>query len=208
MDRPFLFEEAKGRAAGIGGAQEVINVEEKKQSELLEQLYREHFAILSKYARKMMPGDARAEELVQDTFNTACEKGEEFFKTHPKPEGWLMDTLKNKIRNLQRRDLVEARWIMSLDPETIESIKSADLSVEELVEDHMYPEDTVMGVVCRTLKREERWHFCKILMEKRPHIEAAMELGITVEDSRQRISRMKKKLQKNLEEFENQKVKK
>lgn len=183
-------------------------MEEKKQGELLEQLYREHFFMLKRYAQKAMPGDARAEEVVQDTFNTACEMGEEFFRGHPKPEGWLMNTLKNKIRNLQRRDLVEARWIMSLEPEAIESIKSADLTVEELVEDRMYPEDTVMGVVCRTLKREERWHFCKILMEKRPHIEAAMELGITVEDSRQRISRMKKKLRENLAEFSNQKEKK
>ena len=66
------------------------------------QLYENNFWKLKRYA-SMFFSPTQAEEIVQDTFHEGVEKIDVLFG-HEKPEGWLMDVLKNKMRNLQRRN--------------------------------------------------------------------------------------------------------
>ena len=68
-------------------------------------LYREMFPVLMAYAQTVL-SPATAEEAVQETFEIACQKPEDLFSS-PNPRGWLMNTLKNTIRNIQKdREMV------------------------------------------------------------------------------------------------------
>ncbi len=67
----------------------------------IEDLYLQMYPMLFEYARSSMNSDALAEEAVQDTFTIACQKVEMLISS-PNPKGWLVNTLKNVIRNTLR----------------------------------------------------------------------------------------------------------
>ena len=69
------------------------------QEEIIAQLYREMYRKLVVYAENAL-NDSLAEEAVQDTFRIACSKYDELMNSS-NPQGWLMNTLKNVIRNIK-----------------------------------------------------------------------------------------------------------
>ena len=77
-----------------------------------EQLYTEYVHRLIRYARAQGQSGDVAEELVQDTFHEAYAQLAHLTE-HENPGGWLMQTLKNKIRNYDRARQRERRLIQA-----------------------------------------------------------------------------------------------
>ena len=72
--------------------------------------YHEKRKFLLEYSVSNLKDHALAEEAVQQTFEIACRKIEDFCGS-PNPDGWLIKTLGLVIRNLERRRRTE-RGIM------------------------------------------------------------------------------------------------
>ena len=71
------------------------------QAQVIAEIYNKMYKQLLAYARSSLDQEYLAEESVQDTFRIACAKYDEFISS-PNPEGWLIITLRNIIRNTRR----------------------------------------------------------------------------------------------------------
>lgn len=69
---------------------------------------------LLEYAEGALKDHAAAEEAVQQTFEIACRKIEDFCGS-PNPDGWLTKTLGLVIRNMESRKRTERRVIVVAD---------------------------------------------------------------------------------------------
>ena len=76
-----------------------MNLEQRK---IIGELYQEMFEKLMVYASVNLGSDSLAEEAVQETFRIACQKPESICNS-PNPRGWLVNSLKNTIRNMQSK---------------------------------------------------------------------------------------------------------
>lgn len=76
-------------------------------------LYQDNFWKLRRCAQVHLNPE-QAEEVVQDTFHAALEKID-LMTAHQNPGGWLMETLKNKIRNCQRTNHRDLLRLVALD---------------------------------------------------------------------------------------------
>ena len=75
----------------------------QEEEEYIERLYREMYTRLCIYAMSALGSKALAEEVVQDTFRIACIKPDGLMSSK-NPRGWLINTLKNVIRNRRRTE--------------------------------------------------------------------------------------------------------
>ncbi|MEA4895640.1 MAG: sigma-70 family RNA polymerase sigma factor [Oscillospiraceae bacterium] len=152
----------------------------------IEELYHEMFYPLSAYAKSSLNDRTLAEEAVQDTFRIACAKADDFLSS-PNPKGWLLNTLKNVIHNAVRsRAYLNSIVVSSLDFD--ENIISGDMETPGV--DLMFSDLT---------DNEDYKLLKKIALDKYSMLEAAQELGISVEACKKRVQRAKKKLQKYFE---------
>ncbi len=71
------------------------------QAQIITEVYNKMYKQLLAYARNSLGQEYLVEESVQDTFRIACAKYDEFISS-PNPEGWLIITLRNIIRNTRR----------------------------------------------------------------------------------------------------------
>lgn len=94
----------------------------------LEALYNANYERLYIYAENLLFNAAYAEEAVQETFFEAVRKQDALMR-HAKPEAWLMETLKNKIRVGSRRRALEALYFISLEQDLAQESKK--LAVED-----------------------------------------------------------------------------
>lgn len=78
---------------------------ENQSKELVGRLYRENYEQLIHYVKGKISVGSPAEDIVQDAFCEALKKVE-VLSIHPKPEGWLMETVKFKIREQNRRQQI------------------------------------------------------------------------------------------------------
>ena len=67
----------------------------------IEALYITHYDKLFMYAVRILKDETLAEEAVQETFRIACQKANVFFE-HRNKEGWLVNTLKYVISNIEK----------------------------------------------------------------------------------------------------------
>ena len=66
------------------------------------------------YANIVLSNASLAEEAVQETFVIACTK-QHALENSPNPEGWIMNTLKNVCRNIQKNRNYYLTRILSLN---------------------------------------------------------------------------------------------
>ena len=151
----------------------------------LEALYNANYERLYIYAENLLFNAAYAEEAVQETFFEAVRKQDALMR-HAKPEAWLMETLKNKIRVGSRRRALEALYFISLEQDLAQESKK--LAVE----------DRPFGSISELLPPEDYRLLCRITLEGATHLEVAKELGISVWSSQKRLQRIRKKLCKQL----------
>jgi len=170
-------------------------MDELAQQREIENYYREMHGKLLAYANSVLKNESFSEEAVQDTFRIACEKVNDFLGSK-NPKGWLLNTLKNVIRNIQKERAKLNMLVLtslSLD-EGIQAQKAntADNRVEHLLVDTFYsgliPEEDF-----KLLKR--------VAIDKYTMLEAAEEFGLNVEQCKKRVQRAKVKLKSALEKI-------
>ena len=151
-------------------------------SEYIEQLYREMFLKLYIYALKTVRDPSLAEEAVQNTFCIACERENKLLESK-NPRGWLMNVLKNVIRNSLRERAKLAVAIMDvLEENDTEVATSHDLDLDTLYSDVAKTEDFQL------LKR--------LALEDCSILEISEDLGLSIETCKKRVQRARKRLQK------------
>ena len=153
----------------------------RKQAEFIEQLYLEMYYPLFANAISTLNSRTLAEEAVQNTFTIACAKINDLSNSK-NPKGWLVETLKNVIRNMNRsraklNNLIV--FFLACDESAI-GASTDDMDFNMIYNDFIGSEDFNL------LKR--------IVLDKYSIAEAAEELNISVEACKKRVQRAKKKL--------------
>lgn len=162
------------------------------QENFFNQLYQENLWKLRRYALTCL-NENQVEEIVQDTFFEATKKID-ILIAHENPGGWLMDTLKNKIRNCQRRNQKELMLLVSLDSETVLQI-AAPRNTEDIVEQNELLSSTSQ-IIKDSLSSDDLHILKRIVFDNASHKEVSDELGISVWTSQKRLERIRAKLRK------------
>jgi RNA polymerase sigma-70 factor (ECF subfamily) len=151
-----------------------------EQRKLIEELFLEMYDKLVTYARCSLPDASLAEEAVQETFQIACQKPESLQES-PNPQGWLVNTLKNTIRNIKHNRANAERIIAQY---------------MHVPDDRTYSEDEMnLGVLYEDIADTEEFKMLKeFAIEGRSHLEMAMDRGITINACKKRLQRAKEKL--------------
>lgn len=151
----------------------------------IEQLYLRMYDRLFVYARSTLRNDSLAEEAVQETFRIACQKPEDLLNS-PRPEGWLINTLKNVMSNMIRSRAIANRilseYIAAQTPEFSESVDGIRFeilyeNISEMEEFQLIKEMAVDGL---------------------SHLEMAEKRGISVAACKKRVQRAKETLRKKI----------
>lgn len=156
-----------------------------EQSKIIEALYFEMFDKLLLYARSSMDSEALAEEAIQETFRIACQQPEKVCSS-PNPQGWLVNTLHNTVRNM-RRNRETAKRIM--EQYLLKQYKELSI-VEDTIRVEILYDDVA--------DTEEFKLLLEMVVQGRSHAEMAAARGISVSACKKRVERAKDLLQKKL----------
>ena len=158
-----------------------------KQSRRIEELYLEMFDKMKIYAYSSLGNQALAEEAVQETFRIACQKPEQLCES-ANPRGWLVQTLKYTIRNMQSNRATAKRIV-----EKYLMTQFRDLS---------FSEDSLdLNVLYENVADTEEFKLlAEMAIEGRSHLEMANSRGISVSACKKRVERAKKTLRRRLDE--------
>ncbi len=151
----------------------------------IDRLYVQMYPLLFEYARSSLSNDALAEEAVQDTFIIACQKAEALCSS-PKPEGWLVNTLKHVLSNTIRSQSIARRILQEYFAINIDN---ASVSADRVGLELLY--DDVADLEEFKLLKE-------MALDGRSCLEMAERRGISVTACRKRIERAKKILREKI----------
>ena len=159
-----------------------MNLEQRK---IIGELYQEMFEKLMVYASVNLGSDSLAEEAVQETFRIACQKPESICNS-PNPRGWLVNSLKNTIRNMQSKRATAKRIL-----ETYMMNQLRELSVTE---------DSInLNILYENVADTEEFKLLsEMVIEGRSHEEMARARGITISACKKRVQRAKETLQRKI----------
>ena len=160
----------------------------REQARYVERLYIEMYDCLYSYAYGILKNPHLAEEAVQETFQVACGKPADLMSSK-NPKGWLMNVLKNVLRNTLRRRAALEKYIAAAESADIDLIAGPAPGGNV---DLMYS-DMVTEAEFQLLK----W----VAIDQHTMLEAAEALGITVEACKKRVQRAGKKLRRKIEEI-------
>ena len=151
----------------------------------IERLYLQMFSMLFEYARSVLPNDALAEEAVQDTFRIACQKPESLC-TSPNPEGWLVNTLKNVLCNMERSRGIAKRILHGYFAANITELTTTTdkVAVEILYDDIADTEEF------KLLK--------EMAIDGRSYLEMSQSRNISIDTCRKRVQRAKEILRRKI----------
>lgn len=167
-----------------------------EQDIFIERLHRKYFRKLTLYAASALRDPMKAQDVVQDAFHGAILHIDDLM-AHENPGGWLMETVKNKVRDSERAHRRYIRRFLSLDSDIpAELIPASRLTVELCESDDILP----MEKIEQTLTAEEYQLLKRLILDKASHLEAAQEFGITVYASQKRLERIRGKLGKTFPE--------
>lgn len=160
----------------------------REQSKYIAQIYMDMYDQLYAYAYGILSNRCLSEESVQETFRIACSKPNDL-RDSANPRGWLMKVLKYVIRNAQRKRAMLEKYIATAESVDFDRIVSPDCGSNV---DLMYSDLVSPAEFC-LLKR--------VAIDRYTMLEAAEELGITVEACKKRVQRAQKKLRRKIEEI-------
>lgn len=150
----------------------------------IEVLYVKQYDMLLTYAMSILKNDALAEEAVQETFRIACQKADVLHKSENK-EGWLLNSLKNVISNIERmqfrasRRMEEYAALLARFPERDNGID--------------------LDVLYNNIATSEEYILIKeLVFEQKGIRELAESRGISIAACKKRIQRAKQMLRKQL----------
>lgn len=145
-------------------------------------LYLEMYDMLLIYAERALDNQhALAEEAVQDTFRICWMKMDEVVVSE-NPKGWLLETLKNVIRNIRRSQARFANLLLALN----KTFPTADPTAED---------EIGLDITYGDLKDNPDYQLLKeFVLEHRSIKEMAQKRQITVNACKKRIQRAKERL--------------
>lgn len=163
-----------------------------EQNQFIAELYAEYFPKLMIYATSVLNDTYRAQDVVQDTFHEAIRHCD-VIAARENPGGWLMETLKNKIRDSERARRRYMRRARSLNTDIAEEA----IPSSEALDGHLEQDETlVLQLVEEALTPEENKLLKRLVFDKAGHLQVAKEFGITVYASEKRLERVRQKLYK------------
>ena len=151
----------------------------------IERLYLQLYPLLFEYARSSLSSDSLAEEAVQDTFRIVCQKPEAMISS-PNPEGWIMNTLKNVLKNTIRNQNISRRILLDYFASNINDITVTNdrVGLEILYEDVADLEEFKMVKA--------------MALEGKSYLEMSQDLGISMAACRKRMQRARETLRKKI----------
>lgn len=155
----------------------------EKYLKFIETLYIKNASLLFNYANIILSNASLAEEAVQETFVIACIK-QHTLETSPNPEGWIMNTLKNVCRNIQKNRNYYLSRILSLNEFVL---GTTDLESDDLWETNLQD----------FISKEDFMILKKIILDGYSYKDLAKELGISIEACKKRAQRAKQRFRKN-----------
>lgn len=157
---------------------------------LVERLYRLYFKRLFIYANAVLRDQEQAKDIVQDTFHEALRRIDVFAK-HENPGGWLMNVVKNKLKEYERSRHRHLRYLLSLDADFLDENNLP----EELVSGQTEPQgESVLEIIEWVLTPEELRLLKRLVFDRASHQQVAQEFGISVYASQKRLERIRDKL--------------
>lgn len=159
-----------------------MNMEQKI---CIEALYLEMYDKLMVYARVSLDSESLAEEAVQETFRVACQKPDSICSSE-NPRGWLVNTLKNTIRNMKSSRAIAKRIVETY---MVTQLKEFSVSEDRINLNVLYE---------NVADTEEFKLLSEMAIEGRSHEEMARSRGITVTACRKRVQRAKETLQRKI----------
>lgn len=159
-----------------------------EQDRLIETLHHLYFNKLTLYAMSILRDPIRAQDVVQDTFHEAIVHIDKLME-HENPGGWLMLTLKNKIRESERSRRRYIARFLSLE---------SDIATE-LIAEIEQPADSDRQTLLKIeeiLTKEEKYLLKRLIFNNASHLEVSQELGITVWACQKRLERVRQKLRR------------
>jgi len=151
----------------------------------IERLYLQLYPLLFEYARSSLSSDSLAEEAVQDTFRIACQKPEAMINS-PNPEGWIMNTLKNVLKNTIRNQNISRRILLDYFASNLNDITVTNdrVGLEILYED---------------IADLEEFKMVKAMaLEGKSYLEMSQDLGLSMAACRKRMQRARETLRKKI----------
>lgn len=144
-----------------------------------------HFANKNESCRRV------ADDLVQDTFHDAWRKFDTLMH-HENIGGWLMQTLKNKMRNHIR----DGRYV---EIAFIEDMAEPDNFVGDLIARSQLA--AVWDFISKNFKPDDIRLFKRIIVDEAGHNVVSKELGITIWTSQKRLERIRKRIREEFPDF-------
>lgn len=156
-----------------------------EQSKKIEKLYYEMFDKLLAYAQSNLDNASLVDEAIQETFHIACQQPEKLCDS-PNPQGWLVITLRNTIRNM-RRNRATAKRVM--EQYLLGQHKELSFTQDAVRIEILY--DDVADTEAFALLKE-------LAVDGRSHAEMAQARGISVAACKKRVQRAKEFLQNKI----------
>lgn len=153
--------------------------------EQITKLYREMYGRMVAYAFSVLGDRNLAEEMVQDTFCIFCARADTTLQ-HKNPQGWMIRTLQNVMRNMQRHRATMNRLLMKV------------LQTEDWGALLVYDQEDVDILYGDLSARADFQLFKRVVLDGCTMLEAAEEYGITVEACKKRMQRLRTHLKKKL----------
>ena len=173
-------------------------------NDFFEELYFTYSKKLFLYASATLKNQELSKDVVQDTFHEAL-RHRDVLLAHTNPGGWLMNTLKNKLKETERARKRDLCRFLSLE---IDFPDTDDLP-EALVTSHSELEEKpVIEKIRDTLSFEEYQFLERFVFGQASHLEMANEFGISVYASQKRLERIREKLYLTFPERKKRKSKK
>lgn len=161
---------------------------ERDQDHFLSNLFQCCYQDFVSYATVCLGSPDLAEDMVQDTFHEAANHMDSL-QQHPHPYGWLVKTLKYKIRNYIRTQSRHRKHLVEcMDLTVIPSRESVEQQVLEKAEQPMFQR------LSQVLEEEEIRFLVDATLNQYSHAKLADKYGLTVWASAKRLSRIRKKL--------------
>ena len=155
------------------------------QRDKIGKLYQQMYEFLLSYALSYMENRPLAEEAIQETFRIACMKPEALLES-PNPKGWLINTLKNTMRNMERKRVNANKLLIAYT--------AAHGSSVAFSEDKLRMEISYSNVA----DSEEFKLIMEMAVDGRSHLEMAEARGISVDACKKRVQRAKEFLRKKI----------
>ncbi len=157
-----------------------------EQRAKIEELYLDMFDKLMVYARVGLGKVALAEEAVQETFRIACQNPDKLCAS-PNPQGWLVLTLRNTIRNIKSNQATAKRIIEKY-------------LVTQIKEFSVLDDGISLNILYENVADTEEFKIlAEMAIEKKSHEEMAKARGISISACKKRVQRAKEVLQRKID---------